>query len=669
MPRDPQEHRQFVRKHSTQRRRILQALGAAAGTAALAGCVGDDDDDDPDPDDDDDDDPGVDDGDDDDTGVDDGDDDDDVDLADEVVAFGPDGQQISLGLMHDPGTGDNADIAAQIQSDLEDNLGIEVELLETSDILSELFSEANPDVDEEDLPDWAPVGRNAGPPELTRTVNGWDLLIGIGGNSRPRNPLATDVFWTPRSAINAYGYLDETMADLYDEANETFDRDERLEIISQIFGRLTTQAPANFLSEDESFSAFRPDINTGPGFNEFGFEGATYERYRGDQTVGGDYVVLTTGTPQTFYPPEADDTSSGAVIGNVADIAYALTADNTIVPQTIGIEDEGSAVGEDRGGESDVWICTVRDNIQFGEGAEGEDFGRCTADDWVWQINNVYEVEDNPWDEDVAPSVYTDNYERVENVEQTGELEFQIELPSPDPDFHLRPLLRNRYILPRALYEKYLPDAEALRQSEEVADFTWTGNLGPYEFVDNTPGPTGDVIFQRNDDYYMRDHTEQSNVQVMDDGYADAPYFETLIQDREEQTATINERWRNGEGDTMGLETDVVEEFQERDDSRVENSLGPFISSMFINQRSNAHPILREREGRFAICQVIDKRAITEDIQRGLSGPPAATWQPRWSEFYDDSEVVPHGIDIDDETIQNARQMVDDLDGFSVEER
>ena len=583
---------------------------------------------------------------------------DDSGLAD-VVAFGPDDEQVTLGLMHDPSGGDDADIAASIQDDLE-LLGIEVELLETDNILAELNSVPNEGEDPDDFP-YGPIGRNAGPPELTKVVNDWDMLIGIGGNSRPRNPLATEGFWVKDGAVNAYGYVDEQVGDLYDQANNTTDREERVNLLTQIFGRLTEQCPANFLSEDEEFDAFRPDINTGDTYNEFGFSGAVYNRYRGEQTVSGDYVVLTTGLPQTFYPPEADDTSSGAVIGNVADIAYALTAENEQVPQTMKIENTG---------DSQVWTCTIRDNIQFGEDAEGNSFGQCTAEDWVYQINNIYGLEGNPFDESTPPSAYADTWQsQVENVEQTGEFEFQIELPQADPDFFLRPLLRNRYILPMGLYEKYAPDAEALRQSDEVQNFTWTGNVGPYSYVDDTPGAAGDVSYERNDDYYMRDHVEESNVEVMNDGYADAPYFNTLLRDREAETATINERWRNGDGDTMGLEKYVVEEFQQRDDTRTENTLGPFISSMFFNMRSNGHPLLDEADGRFAICQVIDKEKITEQIQRGLSGPPAVTWQPQWSEFYDESKAVVHGLNIGNDTIQNARNLIDNLDGFSVEKQ
>ena len=661
MAEDPQENRRHKQMNST-RRHLLQALGAA-GVAGLAGCTGDGGDGDNDTGNGGDNatDNGGDNGGDgtgnggDGTGNgDDGGNGDDVpDELPEVETIGPDGEQVTLSLMHDPSDQTDPDIAASVQDDLS-RIGINVELLESSNILSELASEPNEDANPDEF-EYGPIGRNAGPPEKTRVVNDWDMLIGIGGNSRPRNPLATETFWVPDGAVNAYGFVDEEMQNLYNQANETIDREERVDILAQIFGRLTEQCPANFHSEDESWTAFRPDINTGPGFNEFGFEGAVYERYRGEQTVGDDYVVLTSGQPQTFYPPGADDTSSGAVIGNVADIAYALTAQNEQVPQTISIENTG---------DSQVWVCTVRDNIQF-----GADFGQCTAEDWVYQINNIYGLEGNPFNEETPPSAYSDTWpDQVDNVEQTSEFEFQIELPSPDPGFFLRPLLRNRYILPMGLYEKYAPDAEALRQSSEVQNFSWTGNVGPYTYESDTPGDAGDVIFSRNDDYYMRDHVEESNVEVMDDGYANAPYFETLLRDREPEQATLFNRWREGDGDSVGVTTENVEEFQQRDDTRMESSLGPFISSMFFNMRSNGNPLLDTADGRFAVCQAINKETITEQIQRGLAGPPAATWQPRWSEFFDASQATLHGIDLDNSDIQNAREIIQGLDGFSVEE-
>ena len=380
-----------------------------------------------------------------------------------------------------------------------------------------------------------------------------------------------------------------------------------------------------------------------------------------DREPNGDYTVLTGAQPQTFYPPEADDTGSGAVIGTVMDYSYGLTTQNEVYPLLIDLEQSDSA---------DVYVGTLRDNLEWGTDANGNSYGSFTAEDVVFQYEFVDGValgeEQDFWDEDVPPSSV--DISAIENVEQTGELEYQLELVNPAPSFQFNPASWARYYLPQGLYEQYAPSAEDLRQSEEVQTFTYTGNVGPYTYADDTAGASGSARFERSDEYYLRDHVSSSNVREMDAAWSNAPYFVTVLRDRESETATLNERWRAGEGDTLGLETDVVEEFRQREDTRVEGTLGPFISFGFFNQRANGHPLVRTTEGRTAIADVIDKQTITQQIQRGLAGPPATTHQPRWSEFYDDSQVIARGLDITEETVAGARDRIDSLSDFSVEE-
>lgn len=632
------------------RRRMLQTLGAGA-TVGLAGCG--------------------------DVGDLFGTDDDGFDL-DDVRLIGPDGDQVSLTLMHDPGTGDQAEIAGQIESDLE-LIGIEMDTMETSNILQELNSEPLDDANEDEF-EWGPVGRNAGPPDQTRMIEDYDMLIGIGGNSYPRTPGNTDSFWTREGPVNAYGYVPEDdHASMYADALEEPDQDERQAIFSEIFVNLTEEVPANFLTTDEDWIGFRPDIHTADQYNEFGIEFEATNRYRDadqpvdDPSVLGNYLVLTTGIPQTFYPPEADDTSSAAVIDRVHDGTYAISTDNEIVPLHLDIEDSG---------DSQVYVCTLRDGLEWGVDEDGDSFGQFTAEDYVFHLEFVHGVADDAgdfWDEEIPPSADVPEFEVVDNVEQTGELEFQIELGSPDASFPLRPIMWGDQCLPQGLYEKYAPSAEDLRESTEVQEFTYAGNLGPYTFENEIPGVSGEVTLTRNEDYYMHDHVDESNVLAMGadhgdayyhtDNWAEAPFFEQLRLDREEETATINERFRSGEGDSMGLETDLVEEFQEDDEVRTESQVGPFISMLFFNMRSNGHELVSDHsDGRFAISQVVDKEVIAEEIQRGLSGNPAVTYQPEWSEFFDDDGVVMHGVDITEDTILDARDMLDDIDGFSIED-
>ena len=614
------------------RRHVLRAMGAGA-IVGVAGCLGEDDD---------------------------GDDGDPDEELPEVALYDEAGERVSLTLTYDPGSANGPDIATQIRRDL-GRIGIDVEFSEEPNVLQVLDSEPLDDADPDGF-EWGPVGRNAGPPDETRVVGDWDLLIGIGGNTFPRTPGNTDTFWTRDGPANAFGYVPS--ADhrvLYDEATVEPDDDRRRELFGELFANLTQDAAANFLSQSFDHVAFREGINTAPAFNEFGAELSTINRYRGERTVSGDFVSLGSTPSQTSYPPEADDTASGARLDLVTDGSYDVDPDNEIVPLHMDVEDAG-------GGQ--VFVCTLRDNLEWGTDADGDAYGAFTAEDYVFHLEYVHGVADDAADlwEGSPPSADVPDFEVVENVERTGTYEFQIELVGPDPSFPLRPILWGDQCLPMELYETYAPDATALRESTEIGEFTWTGNLGPYTFEDRTAGVAGDFTVSRNPDYYMREHVEASNVQVMDDAWAEAPYFERYRIDIEDETSTVVERMRAGEGDTLTLPTENVEEFRQAvEDVRVEETPSPFISMLNFNMRANGHPLLDETEGRQAICMVVDKATISEEIQRGLT-EPAVTWQPTWSAFYDDGEAIEYGLDVTADVVREARETLRELDGFELED-
>ncbi len=578
----------------------------------------------------------------------------------EVALYDDAGERVSLTLTYDPGSSNGPDIAAQIRRDLE-RIGIDVAFSEEPNVLQVLDSEPLDDADA-DAFEWGPVGRNAGPPEETRVVGDWDLLIGIGGNTFPRTPGNTDTFWTRDGPANAFGYVPS--ADhraLYDEATVEPDDERRRELFGELFANLTVDAAANFLSQSFDHVGFREGIHTAPAFNEFGAELSTINRYRGERTVSGDFVSLGATQMQTSYPPEADDTASGVRLDLLTDGSYDVDPENEVVPLHMDVEDVG---------DGQVFVCTLRDNLEWGTDADGDAYGAFTAEDYVFHLEYVHGVADDAEDlwEGSPPSADVPEFGVVENVEHTGTYEFQLELVGPDPSFPLRPILWGDQCLPRELYETYAPDATALRESPEIREFTWTGNLGPYTFEDRTPGVAGDFTVSRNPDYYMREHVAESNVQVMDDAWAEAPYFERYRIDIEEETSTVVERMRAGEGDSLTLPTENVEEFRQAvEDVRVEETPSPFISMLNFNMRSNGHPLLAETDGRRAICMVVDKVTVSEEIQRGLT-EPAVTWQPTWSAFYDDEEAIEYGLDVTTDVVREARETLRGLDGFDLED-
>lgn len=593
------------------------------------------------------------------------------------------GEQVQLNLVYNMTNQNGEDLAVELQNNLA-LLGIDLQIegLTTQELLSPTtgvfasspLEDANPDEFE-----FGPVGRNAGPPSQTKMSGDWDILIGLGANSRPRIPSSTDVFFTRDGAANAFGYVpegDTNLADLYEQATSTGDTQERKDIFNTIFATLVEDAPALFLTQSPDYIGFRDGLNTNSDdIFRYGAELSTVTRYRGDQTLADNpYTVINESPLTQLYPPGVDDTSSAARLGLQLDGMY------TIVP-----------TDDDRPGEifpywadinavdpnnPDVYTVTLRDNLAWGTSANGTDYGDYTAEDLAFHLNTVEGVDDpdaSYWEESTPPSNSFSSFQgRIDNIEQTGDLEIQVELPDIDPSFPFRPLFWGYdAVLPKQLIEQYQGDAEGLRQAPEFQQLTYTGNLGPYSFESRTAGQTGNWRATRNDDYYLQEHVVSSNVQTVSEAWANAPYFPGYQFDNEGEEATAVERFRAGDGDEYTLSTEFVGEFRQSvSDVFVEESRTPFISFGGFNLRSNGNPLIRDHpEGRQSIAQVVRKQRIANQVLNGFA-TPAVTFQPTWSTFYSE-EGLPEwdGINVTASDVEAARERVASLDRYTVEEQ
>ena len=539
---------------------------------------------------------------------------------------GPDGEQVSLTLVYTEGSNFVATTAEFIGQELE-GLGFAVELeVVTFDRLLQQYVQNQYVGDGE--PEWSAGPNNAGPRENTASAEQWDLMFGIRFNTYPRTPASIDAFWTERSPTNYYGYVpQEDLASMFGEFRSTPDTERRKEIIAKAFGILSEDQPVDFLSMRDDIAGYRSKV-VGPE-EAFGanWDSTTWYFDEGSgRAIGGEWITGSTTDAETLYFPEISDVPSGNRVGLTLDGAYSVDENNEIQPLWMDIEDTGDGT---------VYVCTLRENLQW-----GGDFGRMTAEDWVYQTENVHTIDggqSHPWDEDTPPSTQTADWEQIENIEATGDLEFQVELADVNPSFPLEPVFWGGYCAPKALYEKYVPSAEDLRQSEEFAQLTFTGNLGPFEF--ERWDRSAEFVATRNDDYYMRAHAEE-----MGEEWAEAPYVEQYTYRVISEQATRLEALRQGEITNTGVPPDRFQDFKDLGEVDVYQIPQPFLSILAYNQRANGWQPLRTREVRQALSMSVDKRQITEQIYRGLA-EWTHTFQPRWSEWYDDSEVTPFGVD------------------------
>jgi peptide/nickel transport system substrate-binding protein len=530
---------------------------------------------------------------------------------------GPDGEQVELTLVYATGTSTTETTAEVMANELSD-IGLSVEITGvTFDTLLGQYV-ANEYVGEGE-PEYNGGPYNAGPPDQTESSEQWDLMYGINFNTYPRTPSATNAFWTEQAGTNYYGYQPEVdMAAKFEEFRTTSDAEERQSIMAEIFGILSEDQPVNFVAMSDDIIGYQNYIE-GPE-ETFGANWDANTWSASDDT--GEYVAGAGTDASSLYFPEVNDVPSDNRLGLTLDGTYGVDENNEVQPFWLDIEDTG---------DSQVFVCTLRDNLQW-----GNDYGQMTAEDWVFQIEEVHQSAEM-WDTDSPPSTQLSDWEGI-NVEQTGELEFQVELPSRDPGFPIAPPMWGAYCAPKALYEQYAPSAEDLRQSEEIQQIQYSGNLGPYTF--ERWERSNEFVAVRNDDYYLREHADD-----IDGDWGEAPYFDQYSYRVVEEQSTRLQALAEGEITTAAIPSNRYSDFTGDDQSNIDvyEIPQPFLSIMAYNQRANGWEGLENAGVRQAISTAINKENITQNILRGLA-EYTHTFQPRWSEWYDDSQVTEFGV-------------------------
>ncbi|MCU4973352.1 ABC transporter substrate-binding protein [Halobacteria archaeon AArc-m2/3/4] len=342
-----------------------------------------------------------------------------------------------------------------------------------------------------------------------------------------------------------------------------------------------------------------------------------------DREIQTEWIQAVPMEASNLSPYWVNDYASSLRIGLHLDGAYTLDENGDFY--SLWVDDY-----ENRG--NDTYAFTLRDSLEW-----GGDYGAMTADDWVWFYHNVIDTDEN-W----VGYLGRDDWRNVESVDAEDRHTFVVELEQSDPLFVKRPTMWGTSILPRALTEPYYQDwqdgddgaGEALNTADEVLEFRYAGNLGPYEFERRDLEDR--YVGTRNDDYY-RQGTEPDA-----DDWADAPYFDRyVIRVLPTQSTRLSE-FRSGGLTYTELPADQAQSFEDDDDITVVSTPTPFNRITVYNQRANGWEPLRNRRVRQALSMAIDKRTVVDHIFDG-NAETAHTFQPTYSEFYDDSHVTPFG--------------------------
>jgi peptide/nickel transport system substrate-binding protein len=359
---------------------------------------------------------------------------------------------------------------------------------------------------------------------------------------------------------------------------------------------------------------------SGNGSGDSGGGGST------DRSVQGTYVSASSVDAQSLNWLTIADATSGSYVTATLDGAWAIKPNREIFPLWADYSTDDGRVYE----------IELRENLEWGAG-----YGQMTAEDWVYMIKNVFQARPNWSGYPNADAWFRMNPESGQReplpVEQTGTRTFEIRLFEVDPSFPFKPILWRQQCIPKGILEKYVPDqdTEGLKQDQELNTLAYTGNLGPYTYEQWERSARYTVT--RNDDYYLQD------VEGVPERFRNAPYFDkqTIRVIKEESTRLG--ALESGEVDSAGIPPDKANRFENLPNVNVNVTPQPYARIIVYNMRANGWEPFRSKAVRQALGFAVDKETVVGNVLRGY-GQVAQTMQPKWSQWYDDSEVTEFGV-------------------------
>ncbi|WP_299236930.1 ABC transporter substrate-binding protein [Natronomonas sp.] len=547
----------------------------------------------------------------------------------------PEGDQVVLDVYHNSASETQQLVAEFIGQELSANLGIEVEIepidgVRFNDEYWTAEAEGGSDTVGGETVEWSePTPRNPGPRSVTSN-EAWDMSLVIGLNTYPLNPQTNRVFFDgANSRYNPVGYYPEfDAAGLFEEAGAATTESEIASVFEEIFVNIAAEQPYIMLTFTDSITGYNPELR-GPVeefSNGWDFAGWFTEAGGADESAGlpedieeppaveGSYNSVSGSAFSTLNPLYNTESGAGTAIDRALDQGYTFDENQEYFPLLYDMS-------TDRG---EVWVFEVRDGLRF-----SDPYGSVDAETFVYLIEELHQSE---W----ANTANAIEWSGV-NVEVTGDLEFQAELPEPRllwPE-SFDPL---EYPIPRGLLEPYVEneDREGLQRNEELLELAFTGNLGPYVLEEWNRG--SGTTYTRNDEYYLRNIEEGPAL------FENAPYFEESTIEVIESQASRLGALETGEADSAGIPPERFEDFDENPDVSVYQVPQSFNRILSVNMRDNgwsAGPgnLFQFVEFRRAMASAIGKTELIEGVYRGLA-QPHYTWQPRFSDFYPGDDVV-----------------------------
>lgn len=331
--------------------------------------------------------------------------------------------------------------------------------------------------------------------------------------------------------------------------------------------------------------------------------------------AGGGYISGTSaGDAETLNWILAADSASLSYAGHTQD--SLVTYDNEWRVQ-LRCAAKDVEVSED----GLVYTVTIRDNLKWSDGS------KVTAEDYVYTLKNLMFSDwlnytyQSDWQEEVnGETVFV-------TPKVANEVTFTITRQTVNPEFIYT--VRGLTPYPKHIAIKYEDDVKAFTQAPEFNNLTYTGNLGPYKFVEWIRNDK--YVVERNPEYYLGKDTG-------------APYFEQYIVKIFGTPATLHAALEAGDITYTGIDPDKVGKFKQIERINVYTVPTTGYLLLAYNLRDNGWDGLKQKEVRQALSMAISKELMIEQVLYGF-GEPAFSFIPRPSPWYVDKGLARYGVE------------------------
>jgi len=267
-----------------------------------------------------------------------------------------------------------------------------------------------------------------------------------------------------------------------------------------------------------------------------------------------------------------------------------------------------------------VYTVTIRDDLKWSDGSP------VTAEDYVYTLKNLMFSEwlNYPYKSDWQETVNGGKvFVKPEVVNTTT---FTITRQTVEPEFIYT--VRTLTPYPKYIAVKYEGDVEAFTQAPEFNNLTYTGNLGPYKFVEWVRNDK--YVVARNPDYYLGKEIG-------------APYFEQYIVKLFGTSATMHAALEAKDITYASIDPPQVAKFKNLEHINVYTLPTTGYMLLTYNLRNNGWEGFKQKEVRQAISLAISKEALIQQVLLGF-GEPAFSFIPKVSPWYVDEGIVKFGV-------------------------